>query len=138
MDGWAKSGVMIRETLRPDAKHVLLAMTPAHGLFSQFRKEDGAWAWDLRQPIENIHAPHWVRLTRQGDTFTLHESSDGAGWQEVGTTNFHMQANVYIGLAVTAHDNARLNAATFDRVVVRADGSARAEIPEESTTIELR
>lgn len=106
--------------------------------FLSSAKKTGPGPGILRQPIENIHAPHWVRLTRQGDTFTLHESSDGAGWQEVGTTNFHMQANVYIGLAVTAHDNARLNAATFDRVVVRADGSARAEIPEESTTIELR
>ncbi len=41
-------------------------------------------------------------------------------WTLVGTDTVPMATTVYVGLAVTSHDNALLSATIFDHVVVSA------------------
>ncbi|MGE5278562.1 MAG: hypothetical protein ACM3SU_16345 [Acidobacteriota bacterium] len=53
---------------------------------------------------------------RSGSTFTAFRSADGVSWTQVGTATIPMAANVYIGLAVMAHNNAALCTAVFDSV----------------------
>ena len=61
-------------------------------------------------------APYWVKMVRAGSTFSGYQSSDGTNWTLVFSTSITMGSNVYIGLAVTAHNNGALNTSTFTSV----------------------
>lgn len=63
-------------------------------------------------------SPHWVRLSRVGDTFTSSESADGLSWNVMETWTVSMADDVYIGIAVTSHDEDALTTAVFDNVNV--------------------
>jgi hypothetical protein len=67
-------------------------------------------------------APVWVRLVRSGSKFTAYKSTDGNHWTQIGTRTISMTGSVLIGLAVTAHNAAALNASAFDHV--RITGAA--------------
>src|SRR5207244_2371847 len=46
-------------------------------------------------------------------------SSDGLTWRQMGNTvSVGFSGTVYAGLAVTSHDNTKLNAAVFDNVSI--------------------
>ena len=71
-----------------------------------------------------ITAPHWVKLSRQGNTITAQHSSDGVNWEpmiEVGTQeptsmNIPMNPSVYVGLALTSHNAGVICEAKFSDV----------------------
>jgi hypothetical protein len=115
-DAWAKAGVMIRETLNADSKFAMTVVTPGNGTTLQYRTQTTqgcglSWGPGLGTPV-------WVRLTRQGDTFSGAVSSDGAGWTSIGSVTIPMAATVYAGLCVTAHNNAAVTTAVFDSVTL--------------------
>ena len=109
---------MIRETLDPDSPHALACITPGNGVAAQGRYDTGGTSFNWNQ--SGIAAPHWVKLERDfSGNFTVSHSSNGTAWQPVqGTTpqNVPMGANVYIGLALTAHDDALTCEAVFSNV----------------------
>jgi hypothetical protein len=117
-DGWAKAGVMIRETLNPDSAHAFACVTPSNGVASQGRPSTGGTSFNTNQT--GITAPYWVRLQRDaGGNFTVSHSANGTTWQPVtGATaqNIPMSANVYIGLALTAHNATATCTAKFSNV----------------------
>src|SRR5262249_36648753 len=114
---WAKSGVMIRETIAANSSYVFAFVTPGHGVNMQYRPSTGAGAAQLAQ-IAGPVAPYWVRLTRSGNTFTGFASADGVSWTQMGAINVTMAGNALQGLAVTAHNNSTLNNSTFENVSV--------------------
>ncbi|MEN8862392.1 MAG: DUF1800 family protein [Lentimonas sp.] len=61
-------------------------------------------------------APHWVRLSRVGDVFTSYESSDGVNWTMIQTWSVSMAQQIYVGLALTSHNDGVLATAAFDDV----------------------
>ncbi len=115
---WAKAGVMIRETLAPSARFADIVLTPDRGAAFQRRTDPGANA--VHTGRNGIVAPAWVKLARSGSTLTGFVSRDGTTWTLVGTDTVPMATMVYVGLAVTAHNNALLSTAVFDHVVVSA------------------
>jgi len=120
-DSWAKAGVMIRETLTGGSKHAIMVVTPGNGTSFQRRTStDGSS--DHTTPGDGFTAPYWVRLVRSGDTLTGYRSSDGSGWSEVGSATVSMATDVYIGLAVTAHNDGTLCTAEIDNVTVQGAG----------------
>ncbi len=113
---WAKAGVMIRETLEPGSKHAFAAATPtaSHGL--SFQRRPVAGQDSANTDVADIEMPHWVKLTRTGNLFTMQQSEDGVTWVDVTPATpveIQMASNVYIGLAVTSHDAAIVTAAEF-------------------------
>jgi hypothetical protein len=48
--------------------------------------------------------------------FTGYRSPDGTNWTQQGTATFTITSTVYVGLALTSHDSANLDTATFDNV----------------------
>jgi regulation of enolase protein 1 (concanavalin A-like superfamily) len=119
-DGWAKAGVMIRESMNVGSAMAMMALTPTNGAALQYRTTtDGACN---SNPVAGV-APAWVKLVRAGTTFTGYVSTDGTNWTSAGSTTITMAANVSIGLAVTAHNNTVLNTSTFDQVTVTAAGA---------------
>jgi enterochelin esterase-like enzyme/fibronectin type 3 domain-containing protein len=110
-DGWAKAGIMARDSLDPGAANALIALTPGNGATWQYRSSDGG---GCNSTTTSASAPYWVKLVCSGSTFTGCCSPDGTNWTQLGSTTLTNIA--YIGLAVTAHNNSSLCTATFDNV----------------------
>jgi alpha-L-fucosidase len=113
--GWAKAGVMIRETLDAASQYVINFISPANGTALQQRSGTGASASGVSNST-GLAAPYWVRLVRSGNTFTSYVAPDGINWTQTGTTTVSMNANVYVGLAVCSHVDGTLCQAQFDNV----------------------
>jgi regulation of enolase protein 1 (concanavalin A-like superfamily) len=113
-NGWAKAGVMIRQTLAPGSKHALVALTPGNGVAFQRRTTDNGASNSTAGGA--AAAPTWVRLVRSGSTFTGYRSNDGSSWTLSGSATISMTTDVYVGLAVTSHNNGVACTAKFDQV----------------------
>jgi regulation of enolase protein 1 (concanavalin A-like superfamily) len=111
---WAKSGVMIRESLDGNSKHAMMMVTPANGFNLQYRTTTGGASGWIQGGALNSAPNNWVRVVRSGSTLSAYSSADGASWTLVGSVTIAMSQNVYVGLAVTSHDNNQLNTTTFD------------------------
>jgi regulation of enolase protein 1 (concanavalin A-like superfamily) len=114
-NAWAKAGVMIRESLAANSKHALIVVSAASGLSFQRRTATGGAS--VSSTVAGS-APSWVRLTRLGDTFTASSSGDGVNWSVVGSASIPMAANIYVGLAVTSHNNAVAATAVYEGIQV--------------------
>jgi len=119
-NAWAKAGVMIRESLSPNSAHAFAAITPVNGVAAQGRPSTGGVSYNVNQ--SGITAPRWVKLERSvSGNFTVSHSANGTNWQPVtGATpqNIPMGSNVYIGLALTSHDDALTCQAVFSNVTI--------------------
>jgi hypothetical protein len=115
-DGWAKAGVMIRETLASNSKHAMMVVSPDNGAAFQYRSSTGGSSFDSH--TAGPAAPYWVQLVRSGDTLTGYYSSDGITWTQQSSATVAMKSTVYIGLAVTSHNNGTVSNAMFDNVAL--------------------
>lgn len=70
---WAKAGVMIRESLAPNARHVMMVVTPGSGTAFQRRTSTGGTSLTTGGPA--VTAPYWVRVVRSNNTFTASVST---------------------------------------------------------------
>jgi hypothetical protein len=117
VNGWAKAGIMIRDTLDAGSPNAMVAITGGSGNGGTFQwRTDADVASGSSRTLTGISPPACVRLVREGDTFTGYIFLDGK-WQQEGTsTTVAMTDPVYVGLAVTSHTDGTLTTATFDRV----------------------
>jgi len=117
---WAKAGVMIRETLDPGSAHAMAFVTPGQGVVFEYRPLAGDNNLGAAGQQTGVAAPYWVKLERSlAGSFTASHSANGTAWQPLPNTtmaNIQMNANVYIGLAVTAHDASQTCEAVFSNV----------------------
>ena len=111
---WAKSGVMIRETLDAGSKHAIMLVSAAKGVAFQWRGTTGGTSQSVAGSLSA--PPRWVKLVRSGSTFTGYESADGSTWTQVSSQTIAMATNVYIGLAVTSHNTSATTTSTVDNV----------------------
>ena len=118
--GWAKGGVMIRETLDPGSKHAMVVVTPGNGVALQHRPTMNQASLSINQT--GLTAPYWVKLTRTGDSLKAERSEDGLTWVPVtteaaSTVTISMAGDVYIGLALVSNNaGASPTAAEFSNV----------------------
>ncbi|MBN2313937.1 MAG: LamG domain-containing protein, partial [Sedimentisphaerales bacterium] len=122
---WAKAGIMIRETLEADALYASVMVTPSGRVAFEFRSTAALDAYSTHTTTGTITLPHWIRLTRSAtNLFTAEHSSDGVNWttvkssdpQDPSTWNVLMKSDVYVGLAVSAHDPDAVCEAKFSNV----------------------
>ncbi len=131
-DPWAKAGVMIRETLAADAKHVMMVVTPGGGVSLQDRPTQGGGSEEVT--VADVRAPQWVKLTRSGNTFTGEYSANGNSWQSVGSVTMPMLTDVYIGLCLTSHNVNAKCTANFSNFNI--DGAATGDWQSQDIGIE--
>jgi hypothetical protein len=131
-DPWAKAGVMIRETLGAGSKFAAVYITPGSGCSFQGRTDtDVAAVSDsaVRTAEQQaIAAPYWVKLERDIiGNFSASYSSNGSNWIPMswGPQNISMNTNVYIGLALTSHNNNATCQATFSNVTMTGNISGQ-------------
>lgn len=120
-DPWAKAGVMVRDGVDPGAAFADVMATPGNGVIFQWRDTPGGPT--AKYQVAGLHAPVWVRLARAGDDFSGYYSADGVTWTQVGRSHtVVMNPAALVGLAVTSHNNATLNGATFTNVSLLSAG----------------
>jgi DNA-binding beta-propeller fold protein YncE len=115
-NGYAKGGVMIRESLAADSRQVMVDMTPGYGAeFSRRLTTGGATTVNANG---GVGVPEWVKLVRQGSTFSAYISKDGVTWTSMGSATVSMASSVYVGLIANSHLNSVLCRTTLDNVAV--------------------
>jgi YD repeat-containing protein len=121
--GFSQVGVMIRETLNPNASTALVIFSPSTATF-RVRSSTGASMATQSTSFGGPATPYWVRIIRTASSFSAYISSNGTAWTQVGTsTTITMGQNAFIGLAVTSGNTTSIASATFDNVSV-VDGTA--------------
>jgi hypothetical protein len=113
---WAKAGLMIRETLDPGSRHAMLGGSIANGLMFLWRAGQSnatSFSGSVR-----FDTPYWLKLVRWGDLVGGFVSTNGVDWQLADWERVNMGQQVYVGLAVSSHDQRQLCTAWFDQVKV--------------------
>jgi hypothetical protein len=118
---------MIRQSLDPGSPMVDVAVH-GDGLTSlQFRAAQGANAAEIQSMTAK---PEVVRLDKIGDFVYLSVAGAGEPLQPSGAGfRLHFAEPFYVGLAVSAHDNAAFETAVFSKVEIGA-ASAAAALPQ--------
>jgi fibronectin-binding autotransporter adhesin len=110
-------GVMIRESLATDSKHVFIGMTGNNSYMTANRITTGGTSTSVIAGDGKVPNT-WARLVRVGDVITASKSSDGSTWTLVGSTKVTMETHCYIGLAVFSGSDATLNSSKFSNLTV--------------------
>ena len=131
-DPWAKAGVMIRETLDTGSKFAAVYITPGNGCRFQARGDTGINATSDTSVVTSeqtaIIAPYWVKLERDiAGNFRGYYSANGSAWTSMSwnPVNIMMSSNVYVGLALTAHNTDAVCEAKFSNVIVAGNVSGQ-------------
>jgi serine/threonine protein kinase/Tol biopolymer transport system component/tetratricopeptide (TPR) repeat protein len=127
----SKAGIMIRASLDPRAPFAAVYVTPNSGVTFQTRTDTTGGTGsdsDNRKatPEQNaLRAPVWLRIERKGDQFSAFYSSDGVAWTLMAWSpqSISVPASVYLGLAVTSHDNKRTVEARISHVATTGNVS---------------
>jgi hypothetical protein len=106
-NSFAKAGIMIREDLTPGSPHVIFDLKPDNGLEFMTRTTPGGQTTFLEGA--SIAASR-LKLTRRGASVTAAICDDTC--QDIGTTSW-LDGPAFLGVAVTSHDDTRLNSALF-------------------------
>jgi regulation of enolase protein 1 (concanavalin A-like superfamily) len=113
-NAWTKAGVMIRESLTPASRHISMFVSPGKGVAYQRRLANGAST--IHTTAATTGAPYWLKITRRDKYIRVFHSVDGQNWANNGSEVFENAGEMYIGLAVTGHDNTTLGTGVFDGV----------------------
>jgi hypothetical protein len=138
-DNWAKAGVMIRETLDAGSKFAAVYIMPTsadgtatNGCRFQARSDTDASATSdtsvATAEQTAIVAPYWVKLERDvGGNFRGYYSANGTTWQLMSWNPqfIAMSSNVYVGLALTSHNNNATCEARFSNVTITGNVSGQ-------------
>ncbi|MGC8743825.1 MAG: lamin tail domain-containing protein [Verrucomicrobiia bacterium] len=111
-DLWAKVGLMARETTLPGSKFAAVIATPSVvGVSFEYRATNNTSSALLGNLPPNY--PYcWLRLKRQGTTFTGYSSFDGNVWIKLGQKDIPMNDPLYVGLVITSHTNGVISTTT--------------------------
>ncbi|HCO93738.1 MAG TPA: hypothetical protein DIU00_07285, partial [Phycisphaerales bacterium] len=92
-----------------------------------FQRRPGTGETSIDETTGGITAPYWVKIERDlAGNFTAYSSANGSAWQKQGLTEpIQMGANVYIGLAVTAHNASAICEAVFTNVTTTGTVSSQ-------------
>ena len=119
---FAKAGLMIRESLTPGSRHVLVNLRPNNGLELLQRSDTGGQTWLAGAGTASGPPPIWFKLIRTGNRIDTYMSfrggPDPGDWTGAGSTYTAMGSRAYVGLAVTSHDPSVLNQSVFDNVAI--------------------
>jgi len=117
---WRKAGVMIRETLDGDSKHVASSMTPGNGKSLHWRDATGGGSG--HNSTGGYVAPYWVKLVRTGNEFVGYMSPDGVDWVQQGDPlTIEMADPIHIGLSLTSHESGLMSTSTYDNVSINGE-----------------
>ncbi|MFG2128678.1 hypothetical protein ACGFNV_12895 [Streptomyces sp. NPDC048751] len=93
---WAKTGILVKQSLGQGSPYAAMMVTGAHGV----RMQDDFTHDRAGLPGRpSADAPRWLRLVRAGSTVSGYDSADGVRWNDVGSVHLAgLAATVQVGL----------------------------------------
>jgi hypothetical protein len=128
---YTKAGLMAREDLSADSKHIFFQVFPDN---NSRNKNNGGYEFQYRQekgiemkaiyPASFTGTPEfpvafpdtWIRLQRSKNDFTGYYSADGKTWKVFTTYTLELPSKIYLGLAVTSHNPSHAASAKFRNI----------------------
>jgi len=114
---WAKAGIMLRESLNGGSKSFFVCVTNKNGIAvnNRLNNNDPTENGDAKP---NIKAPYWVKLSRKGNTINFYCSANGNNWSTMGNITIPLKEDIYMGFAVSSHNNREICKAVFSNYYV--------------------
>ena len=110
--GWA--GITLRESLAPGSKLVALKTQGSSNMRRMIRTTTNGAVNNL-----NLFRQHtWLRLVRNGSTFTGYTSANGTTWDFAFSATLSMSSCIYAGIFAESINNNVTTMATFDNVQI--------------------
>ena len=131
-DGWAKAGIMIRDTLDAGARNTALFFTPENGTRLQRRGAiDGEYLGTdeetlyVGDPNDPNTFPRWLKIVKTGVVTRAYTSMNGTTWEDfpMARTYVSLSGSFYVGLALTSHDITAMTDAVISNVTLTGNGS---------------
>ena len=116
---WAKTGIMLRANLDFDSRFAFTSVTPNNGAY--FFRRTGVVHEVGYSRKQDVKAPCWLKLSRNGNLFTSSISNDGKTWSQIGSVEVAMSTYAYAGLAVCSHKSDVLDTATLKNVSFKGE-----------------
>ncbi|MCS7462147.1 pectinesterase family protein [Paenibacillus doosanensis] len=145
IDDPAKAGLMVRDSLAPNAPGAAIMLTPdvsdhaesgRMGLFMS-RTAEGQSYVSKSATSSILKAPFWLKLTRTDNTIAGYVSTDQINWGLVDSSTLTFPATVYVGMAVDApkatSNSNYLTSATFTGVQLNRSAQFTLQNPAEET-----
>jgi len=105
---WAKAGVHYRDSTAAGSMNVGVYVRPDGQVAMQWRAStNGASSWHGTL-VGNTGFAKWVRITKNGDSYTGAWSTNGTAWTDIRTVTVSMGNDNLGGLALTSHNNGAL------------------------------
>ena len=113
---WTKAGLMMRESLAPDARHAFVLATPTATKGIAFQRRPTTGGSTLHTPGPLLAPGVTLRLVRTGDVVTAYYRRQTPDpWIFIGSQTFaSLPSTMLVGFAVTSHERGRLARGIFD------------------------
>lgn len=115
---WNKDGLMIRNGLDSGAPMAIVTISSGASLQYLWRSDPGDYAEVMSAPHPPYAQMIWLKLKRTGSLYEAYYSYNGTNWTLIGSRTLDFSSSLQVGLAVSAHNNTRLNGAVFDNVAI--------------------
>ncbi len=114
-NGYAKAGVMLRQSTDPAAAYYAMFLTPGNGIDVSWRTSEGM---RVQENFNSGTVPAYLQIERSGNTFTAWTSPDGTNWTYLPGSSvvLNTSGGMLAGLAVTSRNATSSSAATIDSV----------------------
>jgi ABC-type transport system involved in multi-copper enzyme maturation permease subunit len=97
LEEWAKAGILLTPDTIQGAPYAAIMTTGSHGTRFQYN-----YTHDQPGTMTNS-LPHWLRLTRTGNTLTGYDSANGTTWNQIGSAHLAgLPETVHVGLFATS------------------------------------
>jgi alpha-galactosidase len=132
MSGYAKAGIIVRNDMTASGtgpEGVILFESPSGGIQLQWNDNSGTYIDQVTPANGTIpeSLPVWLRLVRNGSSYTGYYSFDGSDWLTVGTATVPGQAATQdAGMFVTSHAAGSPGQAVFSGFSAAAGATAPA------------
>ncbi|MFF7472311.1 DUF1349 domain-containing protein [Streptomyces sp. NPDC008092] len=133
-NGWAKAGVVLRNSLTGSGSssgYAVAVATPSHGVCFQWDSTADGYLDQMSCTASTVKAPVWVRLTRTATQVSAFYSTDGATFTQIGSavTLPSMAAAQDAGLIHTAHGTTVGSASFSNLRIVTTPFKAYSSVP---------
>jgi hypothetical protein len=126
-NGWAKAGVMLRQTTDPGSPYYAAFATPVNGIVVQWRTVQGGTTGSVTVPGT---VPAYLQVSRWTNAagaifYSAYGSPDGVTWTVIpgSTVALPITGPLQAGAAVTSHDTGKLSQVVFSGLAQTAVGT---------------
>lgn len=97
----ARAGLMIRDTLAANSKHIFMGVNGG-GDYRWIRRARTGGEAVMKSAGAGTIPKAWLRLVRKGGTITASKSANGSDWTRIASTSADFGANCYAGLFLSS------------------------------------